>query len=657
MKEKISRNEPCPCGSGKKYKKCCGAKEAVSITGMIETEIEALQKQILQFAAYYYGDDLQEDFADFEEHFIMQEEQEKKFYELMHAVWFILFEPLEDGDTILEKFITMEAGKISRPKLRGILRSWTEAKTFAGTVIDIENNKLTVENGLTSEVITAVIANQAFEMKKGYFIVGVILPYEQKYVFFPTAFELPELEPELGIGYIKDSSLEFGYESPSEYFTDFFLQILHDLPMLGAGNSIDTLEWPAPIYKEVAEIFQKELESRGESDLVVQTGVLLWSMFCQKKQKRIKNPAIYVAALDYLISSIAPVEMEYSQKELGEQYGVSAGTISSVYREMERELESELTDLMGMVYGADEVPSGPNRAPAQVLQFSSPHQQGPLATERFMQEALADIQEQNFENIEEINEFMNKRMNEPAVKKAPKGNKERAQQLIYDAFEAEGKERYELANAALTLNPNSSDAYVILAEVAESLEEATFLYKKGMMAGENELGKSFFKENKGHFWGLLETRPFMRAKAHYADAVYQLGMEFVARKQYEEILELNPMDNQGVRYSLFPIYMENGDLKKAEKLLEKYDEGAAHGLFNQLLLELSKNGITPRATKLLKDAKKENKHVINFLTGKKRLPKKLPDYYGMGDENEAIIYADAHLHLWKKINGIQDWLK
>ena len=22
---KISRNEPCPCGSGKKYKKCCGA--------------------------------------------------------------------------------------------------------------------------------------------------------------------------------------------------------------------------------------------------------------------------------------------------------------------------------------------------------------------------------------------------------------------------------------------------------------------------------------------------------------------------------------------------------------------------------------------------------------------------------------------------------
>jgi len=24
-KKTVGRNEPCPCGSGKKYKKCCGA--------------------------------------------------------------------------------------------------------------------------------------------------------------------------------------------------------------------------------------------------------------------------------------------------------------------------------------------------------------------------------------------------------------------------------------------------------------------------------------------------------------------------------------------------------------------------------------------------------------------------------------------------------
>ncbi|MEE0874530.1 MAG: SEC-C metal-binding domain-containing protein [Ruminococcus sp.] len=25
--KKIGRNDPCPCGSGKKYKKCCGRDE------------------------------------------------------------------------------------------------------------------------------------------------------------------------------------------------------------------------------------------------------------------------------------------------------------------------------------------------------------------------------------------------------------------------------------------------------------------------------------------------------------------------------------------------------------------------------------------------------------------------------------------------------
>ena len=24
VEKKVGRNEPCPCGSGKKYKKCCG---------------------------------------------------------------------------------------------------------------------------------------------------------------------------------------------------------------------------------------------------------------------------------------------------------------------------------------------------------------------------------------------------------------------------------------------------------------------------------------------------------------------------------------------------------------------------------------------------------------------------------------------------------
>jgi tetratricopeptide (TPR) repeat protein len=243
------------------------------------------------------------------------------------------------------------------------------------------------------------------------------------------------------------------------------------------------------------------------------------------------------------------------------------------------------------------------------------------------------------------------------ARKVSKRDEERARNLIYDSLQSEGENRYKLAENALALNPNCVDAYVILAEKTKSLEDAILMYEKGIQAGERELGKEFFKENKGFFWGLTETRPFMRAKQHYAEALSLLGNVKDAIVQYEELLELNPMDNQGVRYSLFVAYVDAGEYKKASNLLQQYDEASAHGAYNKLLLELSEKGFTKKAQLLAKAAKKENKYVIPYLVGKKRLPAYPPDYYGFGDENEAIVYADMHLHLWKKIEGLGEWLK
>lgn len=34
MSDKIGRNDPCPCGSGKKYKQCCLSKKKLGLKGM-----------------------------------------------------------------------------------------------------------------------------------------------------------------------------------------------------------------------------------------------------------------------------------------------------------------------------------------------------------------------------------------------------------------------------------------------------------------------------------------------------------------------------------------------------------------------------------------------------------------------------------------------
>jgi tetratricopeptide (TPR) repeat protein len=643
--ERINRNEPCPCGSGKKYKRCCGAGDAVPITTIIEEEIDDLQKQILHFAYNHFGHYIQDDFESFEEMVDLTDEQEREFFELIHTIWFSLFEALDNGETIIEKFIHTQAAKIKRHKVKQILQSWTFARTIVGKVLSLNDHKLLVEDGLNAEQLDTLVTSISPTVKEGSFIIGILVPFDEGYVFFPSVFDLPELSPELAVSYIKNSSVSAEYDSPQEYLTDFFLEVLSELPMLGGIFEIDNLEWPAPVYKEVVDIFRARVESLVPPP-IVDMGAILWMNYVQRKQKRIQNPNLYAAAMHYLLSMITPMNVMYTQKELAEQYGVNARSISSIVSELDQVLADDIEKLMGIMDITEDVPSPPlltKEERSSVVTFPK----------------SSDLEESHpgFPRSMNSSDKPAKQKTKGPVRKVSKRDEERARNLIYDALQLEGKNRYKLAEDALALNPNCVDAYVILAEKTSSLEDAILMYEKGIMAGERELGKAFFSENRGYFWGLIETRPYMRAKLHYAEALSLLGKRNEAVSQYEELLELNPMDNQGVRYSLFVAYIDAGVYKKAADLLQQFDETTAQGAYNKLLLELCEKGFTKKAHLLLKAAKKENKFVIPYLIGKKRLPAYPPDYYGFGDENEAIVYADMHLHLWKKIDGLSDWLK
>lgn len=637
--EKINRNEPCPCGSGKKYKRCCGAGEAVSINTIIESEIDELQKQILHFAYSHFGPDILDDFESFEEMIELDDEQEREFFEFIHTIWFSLFERLEDGETIIEKFIQTQIGKIKRPKLKQILQSWTSARTIAGKVVSFDDNNLRVEDGLSSEQIDALVTSISPTVKEGSFIIGILVPYGQNYVFFPSAFDLPELTPEDAFSYIKDCSLNADYESPQEYLTDFFMEVLSEIPMIKGVLDVDAIEWPAPVYKEVVDLYRERVALLAPPP-IVDIGVILWTHYVQRKKKRIQNPNLYAAALHYLLSMIAPMNEIYTQKELAEQYGVNARSISSIVSELDEILAEDIIQLTGLFAESENDPAPPF--------ISQPERSSVIEFPKKVSQELSAVAVPSDKPVQKT---------KGPVRKVSKRDEEKARNLIYDALQMEGKKRYQLAEDALALNPNCVDAYVILAEKTKSLEDAILMYEKGIQAGEQELGQTFFKENRGYFWGLIETRPFMRAKLHYAEALSLLGKINEAIIQYEELLELNPMDNQGVRYSLFVAYMDTNEYKKAANLLLQYEEDAAIGSYNKLLLELIENGFTKKAQLLLKAAKKENKYVIPYLIGKKRLPAYPPDYYGFGDENEAIVYADMHLHLWKKIEGLAEWLK
>src|SRR5262245_39259464 len=125
-----------------------------------------------------------------------------------------------------------------------------------------------------------------------------------------------------------------------------------------------------------------------------------------------------------------------------------------------------------------------------------------------------------------------------------------AQELMYQAFGMPNpEERVKLAKQALDLSPDCADAYVLLAEHTKSRKEALRLFEKGVAAGERGLGSKAFQEDAGHFWGILETRPYMRAREGLASKLWTMGRRDEAIKHLQDMLRLNPGDNQGVRYT------------------------------------------------------------------------------------------------------------
>jgi tetratricopeptide (TPR) repeat protein len=235
----------------------------------------------------------------------------------------------------------------------------------------------------------------------------------------------------------------------------------------------------------------------------------------------------------------------------------------------------------------------------------------------------------------------------------------KTQELLYQAFhEPDQARRLQLAREALAVSPDCADAYVLLAEHAPTRKEALRLYEQGVAAGERALGPRAFQEDAGHFWGLLETRPYMRARLGLAHALWTAGRRDEAIQHLQDMLRLNPNDNQGVRYTLAGFLLSMDRDEDLARLLEQYpDEGSATWAYTKALLAFRREGDTEAARRLLKQAKKANKHVPDYLLGRKFPSMDQPPYYSPGAESEALEYIGGFLAGWKATPGAVDWLR
>ncbi len=285
----------------------------------------------------------------------------------------------------------------------------------------------------------------------------------------------------------------------------------------------------------------------------------------------------------------------------------------------------------------------------------------PRATEQLMANIQRMLSEQEFESIDEANAFLQEMMNSGQLNTLASTAEtplDQAQEIMYEAWNAPTKrKRVELARRALEISPDCADAYVLLAqESTRSTKKAKELYEQGVQAGERVLGPEAFEEDVGHFWGLIETRPYMRARSGLAQTLWAMGEHQQAIEHFTDMLRLNPGDNQGIRYLLASCLLATGDDERLGELLDQYSEDAsARWMYTRALWLFRREGAGRKANTALRKALEMNPFVPEYLFGITPLPEQLPPYVGLGDETEAIDYAIEGIENWFHTPGAMQW--
>lgn len=232
-----------------------------------------------------------------------------------------------------------------------------------------------------------------------------------------------------------------------------------------------------------------------------------------------------------------------------------------------------------------------------------------------------------------------------------------AQEYLHEMLESSDIEKgIALLEKAFKKSPLCADAYCIYCDIAgEPLESQIAIKETALYAAKIAIGEEF-EEFAGHFWGLTETRPYMRTKASLAETLWEAGKFFPALTHYKEMLELNPNDNQGIRHLLSANYLELEMVDDLVLLLNEYPEDHSPPLqYSRALIAYRNSALD--AEEIAKIAIRTNQYVPELLEKRCVQPSLNTGYITYGGMDEAIDYVNYNIKPWLRTPGAIDWIK
>ncbi|MBB4823027.1 hypothetical protein HNO89_000245 [Sporosarcina luteola] len=596
----VGRNDPCPCGSGKKYKKCCGAKENSVVDLIVNKELDqlladffdqypkpderpAMMKLLREWLNRLSGSWTKEDIEEAASEFFLFIQQPKGW----------------------QAYIKEQIARAKRKSLQAILETWITPFLLLGEVEKAETDVLVVRQLFTEEAYR-LVRNEGMPEEEGMLLFGAVLPDPRKgeEVIAPITSMIFlarwSKQTKQSLHQLRD---QHASKEPAVFLQDLAIDI-YELFIKRSTASLNELveELLAPSQVaalQAVELALRELEQDGSARELVHK--LAVAFFMNEEQE-------HIAVNDFVAAAV----WTGSKKGFMRDIGMSEEEIIFHYEADKENMLSfvrRLTDLCNeMMDGFDD------QAAVRAYEIGT----DPRPTEKGLWETAMTTS--------------------GVVQRKPGVDEGRAQLLAYKAFEAESDEvRKELAQRARLIAPQLPDALLLATEWEPDSRKASGLFEKAI----RQASKTF--EASENPWRIVPNRPFMRAAFSYGVYLFTIKEFSEAADVFKDLVRMNRMDNQGARYEAVASLIHSGRYREAAEILVRYENGSmgdAVYLYLDWKLELeASDGKSEEAATMLEKATQANGHVRHFMTFRTkpiRYPRKLLVQPGSVEEARYI---------------------
>jgi uncharacterized protein len=320
----VGRNDPCPCGSGKKYKKCHGKQSSVSINDLVNEELFKVRQQ------FFSENPNQAQLAEFRE---LQQEWQPQLMKSMaenDAQAFVIENFLfMQKPELWDEFLTKQISLVQRPTTKEVLENWKEVKVFLGQYTKGDAESAQFKDAFTGAIHT-MTDQPPNDMEEGQGLLAILLPDSRNGedgALFLNGYLTIVGEFSPFFDKLKVQMADSNTSDGEQYLRDNYLTVVEQIVKYSTGSVEESIEL-SPEHQSVMDELDKHIKQADFDEETVDNVTSILNSYLTSQQPTVQKPEALVGGYWRFLQDHELIKNPMlTPKELSEKFDVSSSTI------------------------------------------------------------------------------------------------------------------------------------------------------------------------------------------------------------------------------------------------------------------------------------------------------------------------------------------